>query len=69
MICQGNTVSLTECNHGDARLVNGPRETEGRVEVCANGQWATVCDGNSIYAWDASKTQLICKQLGLPTEC
>ena len=54
----------TECNHGDVRLVNGLRETEGRVEVCAVGHWAIACDGG----WDISKTRLICKQLGFPTE-
>ena len=67
MICQGiNTSKPTECNHGDVRLVNGRRETEGRVEVCAYGYWAIACDSNSY--WNTAATRLICKQLGFPTE-
>ena len=70
VICQGHTSALTECSLGDVRLVNGSRETEGRVEVCVSGYWAIACDDwSSYYSWDISKTQLICKQLGLPAEC
>lgn len=68
VICQGNTLSSTECNRGDVRLVSGSGETEGRVEVCAYGYWAIVCDGHWPNAWDIGKTRLLCKQLGLPTE-
>ena len=64
IICQGNTLAPTECEHGDVRLVNGLKETQGRVEVCAYGYWAIVCDGN----WNTAATRLVCKQLGLPTE-
>ena len=68
VICQGNSLGPTECNHGDVRLVNGSRETEGRVEACAAGHWAVVCDGGWPGSWDIGKTRLLCKQLGLPTE-
>ena len=65
VICQGiNTLRSTKCSPGDVRLVNGSRETEGRVEVCAYGYWAIVCDSN----WNIAATRLVCKQLGLPTE-
>ena len=65
VICQGiNTSKPTECKYGDVRLVNGPRETEGRVEICAYGYWAIACDGN----WNTATTRLVCKQLGFPTE-
>ena len=66
VICQGNTSTPTECKHGDVRLVSGLKETEGRVEVCANGYWAMACDSSSY--WNIAATRLVCKQLGLPLE-
>ena len=68
VICQGNTSAPTECNHSDVRLVNGLTETEGRVEVCAYGYWALVCDISSNQNVATLTSHLICKQLGLPTE-
>ena len=65
VICQGNTSALTECKHGDVRLIGGHKKTEGRVELCSYGHWAIACSSN----WDSTATQLLCKQLGLPKGC
>ena len=58
------TVS-TQCNHGDVRLVNGSAPNEGRVEVCVNSIWGTVCD---VVGWGNEDAQVICRQLGYTTE-
>ena len=52
-----NTAS---CSHGMVRLVNGANIYEGRVEVCLQGIWKTVCDD----FWGNSEARVVCTQLG-----
>ena len=66
VICQGNTSTHTECEQGDVRLVDGPNEMEGRVEICISGYWSIACDN---YWNGINQAKFICRQLKLPISC
>ena len=51
------------CDDGEIRLVNGSVAREGRVEICHNNQWGTVCDDS----FGTAEATVICRQLGYST--
>ena len=57
--------SAIGCSQGDVRLADQVSDIEGRVEVCYNGEWGTICDNQ----WGTSDARVVCRQLGLPTAC
>ena len=54
--------ATTPCTNGDVRLADGLSSNQGRVEICYNNQWGTVCD-NYFTNIDA---RVVCRQLGFP---
>ena len=54
------SIAIQSCTNGTLRLVNGPVESAGRVEVCINGVWGTVCHNG----WDNNDARVVCRQLG-----
>ena len=49
-----------ECNESDIRLINGKTPDDGRVEICLDGGWGSVCYDR----WDIRDAEVVCRQLG-----
>ena len=51
---------FTDCTQGDIRLRGATTSLEGRVEICYNNKWGTVCDDS----WSEYDANVACRQLG-----
>jgi hypothetical protein len=47
------------CNQGSVR-VSGGSSQQGRVEICINNNWGTICDDG----WSTIDANIVCRQLG-----
>ena len=51
---------VAPCTQGELRLVGGSSELEGRLEICNNNQWGTICDDQ----FGPNSANVACRQLG-----
>ena len=54
---------LVDCTDGDIRIIPYGTSSVGRVEVCSDSFWGTIC--NDFF--DHADAQVICRQLGYNT--
>ena len=54
-------VSEPPCTNGSLRLSGSENSTEGRVEICYNNVWGTICD----TLWDDQDAAVVCRQLNI----
>ena len=52
------------CTTGQIQLVSGNIANEGRVEICMNNVWGTVCDDS----WGSTDAAVVCRQLGYSSQ-
>lgn len=53
-------VLAEECREADTRLIDRKTPYSGRVEICLNGVWGSICSNS----WDNTNATVVCQQLG-----
>ena len=58
--------TYSNCSDGDMRLTGGSTDYQGRVEVCINNLWGSICYSSSRYGnyWDTNDARVVCRKLG-----
>ena len=58
----GVSTLFADCADGDVRLVGGSNVLEGRVEVCYNNAWGTICSDG----FGSQDAEVVCRQTTYP---
>lgn len=54
-----SNVEYSSCTTGDVKLTSGSNKYEGRVEICKNRVWGSICDSG----WNDRSAYAVCRQL------
>ena len=52
---------VASCSNGQIKLIEGPYDNWGRVEICSNQRWETISRNNN---WQYQETRVACNALG-----
>ena len=52
----------SNCTDGVLQLSGATTSNQGRLEICMNGAWGSVCDSEGVFTTDEAK--VACRQLG-----
>jgi len=53
-------ITTPGCIEGEVRLLEGSTALEGRVAICNNDVWGTVCH----TGWTTTDARVVCRELG-----
>ena len=62
-VCSDLATQFSNCTDNTIRLVGGNSSNQGRLEVCVNSAWGSVCDSAGVFTSDEAK--VVCRQLGI----
>ena len=65
MMLNASLFPIAVCQDGRIRLAGGSNQYEGRVEICQNEQWGTICDDS----WNVNAATVVCNQLRYSIQC
>ena len=60
-----SVTSQSSCDIGTLRLADGPTPNQGRVEICVDQNWGTICGLK--MNWRSPEANVACRSLGF--EC
>ncbi len=55
-----DSIGFDDCESGDIRLTGSSVSNGGRIEICINNAWGTICG----EGWDVTNANIVCAQLG-----